>query len=147
MPALYNIGRTKVENKEEKRSSENQATNKNFRDFLGSLVLMIPTEVVVLYFVGKGFAEDSPIISLGIWAVICWLVVIPSRLWGMTEQPGERYGNNTKWINLIISLIAFPTWVLALGGPIFTFSLDTNTASLLVLMISVIGGWFYTNPD
>jgi len=138
MPSLYRIGRIKAEDVAPSKAG--------FSDFLGRIVLMIPSEVLTLYFVGKGFAENSPIIDLGWWGLICLVIVIPARFFGMKEDVSERFGNATIYVNLIISLVAFVVWVLALGGRILSLSVDTYTSSLFILLVSVVGGWFYTGP-
>ena len=151
MPNLYNIGRihAKIQEPSDKEIENPEINEKtDLKDFLGSLVLMIPSEVVALYFIGRGYAAHSPIINMGIWGLICWLIVVPARFLGMSVvRTKERYGIWTRWVNLLISFISFPVWILALGSPILKFSLDTDTAALIVLITSVIGGWFYTNPS
>lgn len=108
-----------------------------FKGYLGRVVAMIPTEVVGIYFIGKGFAAQSPIITVGIWGLICWFLVPVFRIWG-AEGPGILR-------NLLISMIAFPAWVFASEQPILNLQIDSATASIFVLLIATVGGLLYND--
>lgn len=107
------------------------------QDYISKLVAMIPTEVVGIYFVGKSIAPRSAIITLGLWGLLCWLLVFPFRVLG-AKGPG-------KYINLAIALIAFPIWVFAIGGTILDFDIDEATSSLLVILVGGLGAFLYNN--
>ena len=148
MPTLYALGTGQAKEGSRRaiaKGGKPAAKRKDFKDYVASVVLMIPSELVGPYLIAKPLAENSPVITPGVLGFICWLLVIPARLWASKSQPGDSKWTRPK--NLGISLIAFPIWVWAMQGSILNWKLDLATASIFVLLLATVGGWFYTNPN
>jgi hypothetical protein len=86
-------------------------------DYLGRLVKYIPAEIVGLFLASRGIvlrpsAGDDTDPALWIIAFICWILV-PIFFWIATS----RGGNRPLLLQILLATIAFPVWVLAVGGP------------------------------
>jgi uncharacterized membrane protein len=99
------------------------------------LVKLIPSEVIGIFLAGKGYAEAW----LGIWSVICLVLVLVSRIWG-TREPGKPI----QWIGVVVSFISFAIWVYAIGATILNFQLpDKGIAYITVLVWTFAVPYFY----
>jgi hypothetical protein len=103
-------------------------------DILSRIVKMAPSEVVGLYLLGKGaIPTDAPASTIGIWSVICLLLVLVLRIWGTKSQ----------WPAVIVSFLSFGIWVLGIGDPLLSFSLQGYIVSLLILVFTFVVPIFY----
>ena len=94
--------------------------------YMERLVKLVPTEVIGIFLAGKGYAEAW----LGIWSVICLVLVLVSRIWG-TREPGKAI----QWIGVLVSFISFAIWLYAIGATILNFQLpDKGIAYIAVLV-------------
>ena len=91
---------------------EVQSTADKIKDYLSKVAAHIPSEVISIYLLGKSIAPEEPI--LGIWGMVCWALAILLRWWG-TEGKG-------KALNVILTSLAFPIWVMAIGGTLLGFT-------------------------
>lgn len=108
------------------------------RDFLGKIAAYVPGEVISIFLIGKAiFPGDEGKRIVGIWAVICWVIAIISR-WIGTKGSG-------KAVNVILTSLAFPIWVMAIGGTILGFTFGEQITTLIVLAFSVLAGIIYNN--
>ena len=103
-------------------------------DVLSRVVKLAPGEVVGLYLLGKGFADPS---WLGWWSMACAALAVVFRVWATKSQ----------WASVLISVLAFGLWVLALGDPLLSFTLDGRIASLAILVFTFVVPIFYKGTD
>ncbi len=104
-------------------------TSNSPEDILSRIVKLAPAEVVGLYLLGKGvIPPDQPPTTLGAWSIICLLLVLVLRIWGTHSQ----------WPAVIISFLSFGIWVLAIGDPLWTFTLEGFIVSLLILVFTFV---------
>jgi K+-sensing histidine kinase KdpD len=103
-------------------------------DILSRILKLAPGEVIGLYLLGKGVADPS---WIGYWSIICVLLALVFRIWGTRSQIPS----------VLISVISFSIWVLALGDPLFTFTLDGRIASLTILVFTFVVPIFYHGTD
>ena len=89
------------------------------------LVKLVPSEIIAVYLAGRSAAAAFP----GAWSVVCLALLVVVRVWGTREPP-----RGAQWIAVAISAVSFVIWVLAIGGPVLSWSLDSSLASLLVLV-------------
>jgi hypothetical protein len=82
-------------------------------DFLGRLVKYIPAELVGLYIAVRGVIPKGAEVSV-FWFVtaITWMFV-PIYFWFATTRSGSK----PLTVQITLATIAFPIWVLAIGGP------------------------------
>lgn len=88
--------------------------NDDLAQYLERLLKMIPGEVVGIYLIGKGVIPVAAVKPALIWVLICFLLVIVSRIYGTADrerklppQPGA----------IAISCISFLIWTYSLGYP------------------------------
>ncbi|MBN1559592.1 hypothetical protein JW998_05040 [candidate division KSB1 bacterium] len=118
-----------------KPAEGNLSTADKIKDYLSKVAAHIPSEVISIYLLGKSIAPEEPI--LGIWAMVCWALAIFLRWWG-TEGEG-------KIINVILTSVAFPIWVMAIGGTLLGFTFGVQISTLIVLVFAVLAGLLYNN--
>lgn len=104
-----------------------------FQDFLGKVAAHVPGEVISIYVLGKSLAPTFE----GTWAVICWVLALFLR-WQGTEGEG-------KTLNVILTLLAYPLWAMAMGGTILGYAFPEQVTGLAVLVFAVIAGALYNN--
>lgn len=82
-------------------------------DYLGRLVKLIPAEGVSAYTIGSGIIPADQTLVLGIWTLVCAIIVFVLR-WVTTSD--SRAGLKPQITAVIITLIAFAIWIYTLGG-------------------------------
>lgn len=112
-----------------------ETTADKVKDYIGKVAAHIPSEVVSVYLLGKAIAPQEP--TLGIWALICWGLALFLRWWG-TQGEG-------KVLNFVLTILAFPIWVMAIGGTIIGFTFGEQISTLIVLAFTVLAGAIYNN--
>jgi hypothetical protein len=105
------------------------------KDYLSKVAAHIPSEVVSIFLLGKAIAPGKNV--LGIWAVVCWLIALVLR-WLGTQGEG-------KLLNIVMTVLAFPVWVMAIGGTILGFTFGEQISALVVLAFAVLAGAIYNN--
>ncbi len=130
MATLYgSIGRSVRAQKAEPGAAD------KIQDYLSRLAAHIPSEVVAVYLLGKAVAPSEPV--LGIWGVVCWAIAFGLRWWG-TQGPG-------KVLNVVMTTLAFPLWVMAIGGTILGFTPGEQISILAALAFAVVAGALYNH--
>ncbi|MBV6452277.1 MAG: hypothetical protein MHPDNHAH_03033 [Anaerolineales bacterium] len=118
--------------------AEVKSTADKVKDYLGKVAAHIPGEVVSIFLLGKAmFPGDDGKVTLGIWAVVCWILALIVR-WVGTQGDG-------KILNVVLTTLAFPIWVMAIGGTILGFTFGEQISTLIVLAFSVLAGVLYNN--
>jgi hypothetical protein len=79
----------------------------NFKDYLGRLTKLIPSEIISLYLVGKGIIEENRNLLL-FWTVFCLFGVILIRLYG-TADPQKNLP--PQLIAVFIACISYLVWI------------------------------------
>ena len=103
--------------------------------YMERLVKLVPSEVIGIFLAGKGYAEAW----LGVWSVICLVLVLISRIWG-TREPGKPI----QWIGALVSFFSFAIWIYAIGANILNFQLpDKGIAYIAVLVWTFVVPYFY----
>ena len=133
MAILYgNIGRS------QKAKAGDRTTADKIKDYLSKVAAYIPGEVISVFLLGKAmFPGEEGKGTLGIWAVICWILALTVR-WLGTQGEG-------KIQNIVLTGLAFPIWVMAIGGTIIGFTFGEQISTLIVLAFSVLAGAVYNN--
>jgi hypothetical protein len=84
--------------------------------YLDRLVKYIPTEIIALYLgatnVVPHTAKSNEMIALWVIAALT-AICTPIYMYYATKEPDQP----TLWSQIVISSIAFPVWVFAIGGP------------------------------
>jgi|GEM_PF-1435859 len=112
-----------------------RTTTDQISDYLSKVAAHIPSEVVSIYLLGKAIVPKEP--TLGIWALVCWGLAFFLRWWG-TKGEG-------KVLNIILTGLAFPVWVMAIGGTLLGYTLGEQISTLIVLAFAVLAGAIYNN--
>lgn len=81
-------------------------------DYLDRLVKYIPSEVIALYLGVTNVAPADHWRALWIITVLA-TACVPIYMWYATQSAGRP----TLWSQILISSVAFPIWVFAIGGP------------------------------
>ena len=86
-----------------------------FDTFVSRVAKYIPGEIVAAYLFLKSFVPpDAPVWIW--WIVLLFLTALTAfYIWLATRQSSLP----PAWTQIIISTLAFPLWVLAIGGPLF----------------------------
>jgi len=115
---------------------EFRSRDEAFRDYLSRLTKLIPAEIIGLYLIGNGFIHSQNHISTTVWAVICFIFLIISRLYG-TMDPELDLPPQT--LPVILSGIAFISWIYLIGGPFEAFNIHIKwLGAVFVLTISFL---------
>ena len=99
------------------------------KNWMDRLIKLIPSEIVMTYLAGRGFADANT----GLWSLACLVLLLIVRIWG-THLPGQ----GAQWIAVSVSAVSFVIWVLAMGGEFLTLGVDPNVASLMVLVWTIV---------
>lgn len=88
-------------------------------DYVARLVKYIPAEIIALYLgVANVIPTTDPSYHLALWIVFGLVTACtPVYMFLVTREAGKP----TLWPQVIISSIAFPVWVFAIGGPFAFF--------------------------
>jgi hypothetical protein len=107
-------------------------------DYIGKVAAFVPGEILSIYLLGKAiFPGPQGSATVGIWAVICWVLALILRYLG-TQGKG-------KLLNVALTFLAFPIWVMAMGGTLLGFTFGEQISTLIVLAFSVLAGAIYNN--
>ena len=102
--------------------------------YLSRLVKLVPSEVIALYLTFKEVASAW----LGIWSVVCLLLVAVARILGTQEK-----GKSVQGGAVVIALVSFVLWVYATGGTFPGLSLPAGMPGLISVAIGV---WTFLVP-
>jgi hypothetical protein len=103
--------------------------------YMERLIKLVPSEVIGVFLAGRGYAETW----IGIWSVICMVLVLISRVWGTRAQ-----GESVQWTGVVVSIISFAIWIYAIGANILNFVLpDKGIAYIAVLVWTFVVPYFY----
>lgn len=120
------------------RDVREDTSSDKVKDYLGKVAAHIPGEVISIFLVGKAmFPGDQGKATLGVWAVVCWALALILR-WLGTQGEG-------KVQNVALTTLAFPIWVMAIGGTILGFTFGEQISILIVLAFAVLAGALYNN--
>jgi hypothetical protein len=103
-------------------------------DYLDRLVKYIPAEIVALYL---GVSNVVPSSDTSYWTAL-WIITFlttlctPIYMYFATAEKGQP----PLWTQIIISSIAFPIWVFAIGGPFRHFSWYNDKHWIAAIVIS-----------
>jgi hypothetical protein len=88
--------------------------------YLDRLVKYIPAEIIALYLGAANVVPSTdPSFHAAIWIIaILTTLCTPIYMYFSTRETGQP----TLWSQIVISSIAFPIWVFAIGGPFRFFS-------------------------
>lgn len=107
------ITRRGVEAQAAKRTLAEGAGETHADDYSTRLLKYIPAEVVAVYVFVEGIirqSADAPSIQTLLWIVFGFIFILtPFYLW--------RVQKVQKWVQLLVSTIAFAVWVFSMGGP------------------------------
>ena len=113
-------------------------TADKIKDYVGKVAAYIPGEVISIFLLGKAmFPGAAGAGTLGIWAVVCWVLAFIVR-WLGTDGEG-------KIQNVSLTIVAFPIWIMAIGGTILGFTFGEQISTLIVMAFSVLAGAIYNN--
>ena len=115
-------------------------------DYFGRLVKYIPAEIVALYLGIAGVIPKLPDGKLNfpaLWIVfLITLILVPVYLFLVTKREGKPLGSQ-----IILSTIAFPVWVFALGGPFESLGwYESWIASAALMFITFVFGLYKPPP-
>lgn len=102
--------------------------------YLSRLVKLVPAEAVTLYLTFKEIAATW----LGIWALVCLLVVVAVRTLGNRQS-----GKPIQIGAVVIATVSFVLWVYATGG---YFLQIQPPASMPGIVSAGIGVWTFVVP-
>jgi hypothetical protein len=105
------------------------------KDYISKVAAHVPSEVISIFVVGKAITTEQNI--LGIWAVVCWVIALVMRWFG-TKGDG-------RVLNVILTFLAFPIWVMVMGGTILGFAFSPQISALIALAFAVVAGFLYNN--
>ena len=105
------------------------------QNWMERLIKLIPGEVLVVYLAGKGYAASW----LGIWALVCLVLVFVIRAWGTKDR-----GTSIQWPAVAVSVVSFVLWIYAMGGQFLNLQLpNPGIASAAVLVWTAVIPIFY----
>jgi len=102
--------------------------------YFARLVLLIPSEVIALYLTFKEVAASF----LGIWAVICLLLVVFARSFATYKK-----GKSIQVGSVLIAVVSFVLWIYATGGYFFNWKLSAEYPGVISVAIGV---WTFVIP-
>jgi uncharacterized membrane protein YoaK (UPF0700 family) len=103
-------------------------------DYLDRLLKYIPAEIIALYLGASNVvpAGDHSY-SLALWIITgLTAVCTPVYMFFSTREAGKP----TLWSQIIISSVAFPIWVFAIGGPFHSFKWYDQKRWVAAIVIS-----------
>jgi hypothetical protein len=115
-------------------------------DFLGRLLKYIPAEIVGLYLAARGVVRSDASPEIILWIAIAAWILVPAYFWFATT----REGTPALKSQIVLATIAFPVWVIAIGGPPVTlwpwYVANQFIGSVLLVFVTVIFGWIEPQP-
>ncbi len=118
--------------------------------YFGRLYKLIPGEIVGLYLVGTGLADDR--IILLIWFLFCCLALVFIRMKGTIDPNSDK--QKPQWVAVLIAFVSFIIWVYTMGGPfiyigkLIGFDIyKKNIGSLFVVGWTFIVPYFYKGDE
>lgn len=115
-------------------------------DFLGRLLKYIPAEVVGLYLAVRGIVRPDASPQVMLWVALASWVLVPIYFWFATSRGGMPPLKK----QVLLATIAFPVWVIAIGGPPVTqwswYVSNPFIGSVLLVFVTVIFGWIQPPP-
>jgi len=115
-------------------------------DFLGRLLKYIPAEIVGLYLAVRGVIKPDASPNVFLWAAIITWILVPVYFWFATT----RGGASPLLKQIVLATLAFPVWVIAIGGPLVTqwqwYTDNQYIGSVLLVFVTVIFGWVEPAP-
>jgi hypothetical protein len=112
-------------------------------DYLGRLAKYIPAEIVALYLFTSGMVQAKPEGSLRCRAH--WIIfVINGCLVPLYFVFATTRGKKAPlWLQVILASLAFPVWVLAMGGPLNKClpGFEQWEASVILAFVTVVFGF------
>lgn len=110
-------------------------------DYLGRLVKYIPAEIVAIYLAATGFVpavDESRQTWLWIIFGVCAFLT-PIYFYLATQDKKNRKGPLVKQV--VLATVAFPVWVLAVGGPFAALAwYKSYVASIILILVTSIFG-------
>jgi hypothetical protein len=108
-------------------------------DYVGRLAKYIPAEVVGLYLAAIGTVPATAPGRAKVLCIIYWFCLIATPVYlALTTREGTK---GPLWIQVILATIAFPVWVLAIGGGCYALNPDSQyIASLVLLAVTFLFG-------
>ncbi len=116
-------------------------------DYLGRLVKYVPAEIIALYLTVAGIIPPDPTgrpRATVLWVVFfgC-LVLVPVFTWVATT----RHGRPPLTAQVVISTLAFPIWVFAIGGPFASLAwYQPWIASVVLAFATTLMGLYQPPP-
>jgi hypothetical protein len=117
-------------------------------NYIGRLAKYIPAEIIALYL---GVANVIPVTDssyhLALWIVAgTTALCTPVYMWLATREAGKP----TLWSQIVISSIAFPIWVFAIGGPFVFLPWYAGKhwiAAIVISFVTFLAGAYQPGPD
>ena len=102
--------------------------------YLDRLLKYIPAEIVALYLGAINVVpQNNPHHEGALWIIaILTTLCTPVYMYLNTREPGKP----TLWSQIVISTIAFPIWVFAIGGPFALYGWYTENRWVSALVLS-----------
>jgi hypothetical protein len=116
-------------------------------DYLGRLVKYVPAEIIALYLTVAGVippdATGRPR-TTALWVVFfACLALVPVFTWVATT----RHGRPPLTAQVVISTLAFPIWVFAIGGPFASLAwYQPWIASVVLAFATTLMGLYQPPP-
>ena len=104
----------------------------DFKDYMGRLVKLIPSEVLSIYLIGQGVIPQGINIALAAWAVVCLLLVFLARAYA-TSDPSQHQKPQVGAI--LISVVSFVIWIYTMGGPFAAYNIWIPWLATLVVLV------------
>ncbi len=116
--------------------------------YLERLIGYIPAEVIALYLgASKIVPVTEPRYWMELWVIAALSAVcVPLYMYFAIQETGKP----TLWAQVIISSIAFPIWVFAIGGPFRSFSWYDEKqwiAAILISFFTFLAGLYQPKSD
>jgi len=117
-------------------------------DYLGRLAKYIPAEIVALYVFTSGMVQKTPEDLLQCRAHLIIFVVSACLVPLYFVFATTRRRKPPLWPQVILASLAFPVWVLAMGGPLTQClpGFEQWVASVILAFVTVIFGLYKPKP-
>jgi hypothetical protein len=116
--------------------------NQSADDYLGRLSKYIPAEIIGLYLATSGMvplAHDSSLRCSSLWVVFGLNAsFVPLYFWFATTRDNAK----PLKLQILLSSIAFPVWVFAIGGPFRCFRWYESWIAAITLAFTTVAMGF-----